>query len=219
MPGPSNTPKPMTFDASRNWFIAEGIPITPYDDAGNKNPYPLMKVTARDVVGDLLASTRIVLPVSDEMDCRGCHASGSRAGRATGCGLGLRPEPRAGLSPQRPPAPRRAAGVEPGLRVRRSRRPATTRPGSTPTVTVAATGDPLRDVPLLRGAPRERAARHSAAHPGDPLAPRRRDGPDERAAARRVHEPLGLLPLPSRLGRRSACAARWARRRRPTARC
>jgi cell division septation protein DedD len=77
MPGASNAPKPMTFDAARNWFIAEGIPITPYDDSGRKNTYPLMKVTARDASGAVLASTRIVLPVSDEMDCRGCHGSGS----------------------------------------------------------------------------------------------------------------------------------------------
>lgn len=77
MPGPANTPKAMTFQAAQNWFVAEGIPITPYDDAGLKNPYPLMKVTARDASGNVLASTRIVLPVSDEMDCRGCHGSGT----------------------------------------------------------------------------------------------------------------------------------------------
>ena len=31
-----------------NWFRAEGIPITPYDDAGRKNPYPLMRLIARN---------------------------------------------------------------------------------------------------------------------------------------------------------------------------
>ena len=36
-----------------------------------------MKVTARDSTGAALASTNIVLPVSDEMDCRACHASAS----------------------------------------------------------------------------------------------------------------------------------------------
>ena len=77
MPGAGNPPQPMTFDPSINWFIGEGIPITPYDDGGAKNPYPLMKVTARDASGSLLASTKIVLPVSDEMDCSACHASGS----------------------------------------------------------------------------------------------------------------------------------------------
>ena len=31
-----------------NWFRAEGIPITPYDDSGLKNPYPLMRLIARN---------------------------------------------------------------------------------------------------------------------------------------------------------------------------
>ena len=77
MPGSSNAPQSMSFDPSLKWYIAEGIPITPYDDAGRKNYYPMMKVTARNSAGAVLASTRIVLPVSDEMDCSLCHASGS----------------------------------------------------------------------------------------------------------------------------------------------
>jgi PKD repeat protein len=75
MPGPSNAPQPMVFDQALNWFIAEGIPITPFDNAGAKNFYPLMKVTATDGSGATLASTNIVLPVSDEMDCTACHSS------------------------------------------------------------------------------------------------------------------------------------------------
>jgi hypothetical protein len=77
MPGPSNQPQPMVFDPGFNWYVAEGIPITPYDDAGRKNYYPMMKVIAKDAAGAVLASTSIVLPVSDEMDCSSCHASGS----------------------------------------------------------------------------------------------------------------------------------------------
>ncbi len=77
MPGSSNQPQPMTFDGSLNWFAATGIPITPYDDAGNKNFYPMMRLTARNASGAVLATTDIVLPVSDEMDCRACHSSGS----------------------------------------------------------------------------------------------------------------------------------------------
>jgi hypothetical protein len=77
MPGAANQPQPMSFDSVAGWFIAEGIPITPYDDNGHKNPYPLMHLVARDGNGTLLASTDIVLPVSDEMDCSSCHASGS----------------------------------------------------------------------------------------------------------------------------------------------
>jgi len=85
MPGAANAPQPMTFDAARSLFAAEGIPITPYDDAHGKNPYPMMRVVVRDGSGALLASTNVVLPVSDEMDCRACHASGSgQAARPAG---------------------------------------------------------------------------------------------------------------------------------------
>lgn len=76
MPGPSNAPKAMKFEAAFNWFTGEGVPITPWDEAGKKNYYPMMRLVARDTAGKQLAKTDIVLPVSDELDCRGCHASG-----------------------------------------------------------------------------------------------------------------------------------------------
>ena len=79
MPGQSNQPQAMTFDATAAWFIAEGIPITPYDDAQRRNSYPLMRLTGRDAAGAVLATTDIVLPVSDEMNCQACHTSGSDA--------------------------------------------------------------------------------------------------------------------------------------------
>jgi len=78
MPGPSNQPQTMVFDAALNCFTAQGIPITPYDDLGRKNPFPMMRLVARDQAGQTVATTSIALPVSDEMDCRSCHASGSR---------------------------------------------------------------------------------------------------------------------------------------------
>ncbi len=79
MPGPLNSPQPMTFDATHDWFSAEGIPLLPYpDEAGSpKNPFPLMRLIARDTTGSVIASTDVVMPVSDEMDCISCHASGS----------------------------------------------------------------------------------------------------------------------------------------------
>jgi hypothetical protein len=77
MPGATNQPQPMAWDATMQWFIAEGIPITPYDDNHVKNTYPMMRLVARDSTGTVLATTSIVLPVSDEMDCQACHASGS----------------------------------------------------------------------------------------------------------------------------------------------
>jgi PKD repeat protein len=77
MPGPNNTPQGMLFDADLDWFYAYGVPITPYDDAGQKNPYPMMRLIARNSGGAAIATNDIVLPVSDEMDCRACHASGT----------------------------------------------------------------------------------------------------------------------------------------------
>lgn len=77
MPGLSNQPQAMAFDPARHQFTAQGIPITPYDDAGRTNHYPLLKLVARDGTGTILASTQIVVPTSDGMDCRSCHGSGS----------------------------------------------------------------------------------------------------------------------------------------------
>ncbi|MEW6676277.1 MAG: multiheme c-type cytochrome [Pseudomonadota bacterium] len=76
-PTASLTPAGMSFEQAAGMFKAEGIPITPVDDAGNKNFYPMVKVVAKDSTGKQLAQARVVLPVSDEMSCANCHASGS----------------------------------------------------------------------------------------------------------------------------------------------
>ncbi|MEN8162844.1 MAG: cytochrome C, partial [Acidobacteriota bacterium] len=77
MPGAGNAPQAMVWEAGHQWFTAEGVPITPFDDGFSKNFYPMMRLVARDGAGLVLATTDVVLPVSDEMDCRSCHASGS----------------------------------------------------------------------------------------------------------------------------------------------
>lgn len=77
MPGPANVPQPMAFEAASALFHAEGIPILPFDDSGHKRTYPLMRVVARTPAGAMLGATSAVLPVSDEMDCSLCHASGT----------------------------------------------------------------------------------------------------------------------------------------------
>ena len=79
MPGAANVPQSMDWDPAHSWFHAEGIPITPFDDKGNKNFYPMMRVIARDSLGNVLGQTDVVVPVSDEMDCRTCHQSGAGA--------------------------------------------------------------------------------------------------------------------------------------------
>jgi len=79
MPGAGNVPRPMRYDAAESWFTAEGIPITPKHDGGHRSAYPMFRLVARGGAGELLAETSIVLPVSDEMSCKSCHASGSSA--------------------------------------------------------------------------------------------------------------------------------------------
>jgi hypothetical protein len=76
MPGTNNTPKRMNYETNYGWFAAYGVPITPYDDLMRKNAYPMMRLSASNG-NTRVAMADIVLPVSDEMDCRLCHASGS----------------------------------------------------------------------------------------------------------------------------------------------
>ena len=79
MPGSMNTPRAMTFSTADNTWTATGIPLMPYADASAApypvNYFPMMQLTARDSLGNVLATTNIVLPVSDEMNCALCHAS------------------------------------------------------------------------------------------------------------------------------------------------
>jgi hypothetical protein len=89
MPGPMNIPQTNLFETLNepvhgvftpvNWWRAEGIPIFPYDDALQKNPYPMMRMIAHNAAYQPIATNDIVLPVSDEMDCRTCHGSGTQA--------------------------------------------------------------------------------------------------------------------------------------------
>ena len=58
-----------------NRYTAEGIPVSAVDDSGRSNPYPLMRVEARDQSGNVLASVDAVVPVASEADCAICHAS------------------------------------------------------------------------------------------------------------------------------------------------
>lgn len=76
-PTPSLTPHELDYNPTLGWWEAEGIPITPYDDKGAKNYYPMVKVVAKNMSGTVLATTKVVLPVSDEMTCKRCHATNS----------------------------------------------------------------------------------------------------------------------------------------------
>ena len=63
--------------ANMNWFAAEGIPLTTFDDAARVNPYPLMRVAAVSIgkKPQLLATVDTVAPISGEADCKNCHTS------------------------------------------------------------------------------------------------------------------------------------------------
>ncbi len=79
MPGAANTPQKMTFTTSDNTWTAVGIPMMPYADAPSApypvNYFPMMRLVAKNSLGTVLATSDIVLPVSDEMTCSVCHAS------------------------------------------------------------------------------------------------------------------------------------------------
>jgi hypothetical protein len=76
MPGTNHTPRAMAAEAVFNWLAAYGVPITPYDDEGKPNQYPMMRLRAK-MGAATVATADVVLPVSDEMDCKLCHLSGS----------------------------------------------------------------------------------------------------------------------------------------------
>lgn len=91
MPGAANTPQPFhgfvenfpffvdfSFGYTVNSFnryTAEGIPISAIDDLGRTNPFPLMRIEARDAAENVLAFVDTVVPVASEADCQICHAS------------------------------------------------------------------------------------------------------------------------------------------------
>ncbi len=74
-PMASYNPAPMTWNEAYNWYEATGIPVSPIDDNLNTNYFPLVKVTALDLSGQEIASSKAVLPISSEINCDTCHAS------------------------------------------------------------------------------------------------------------------------------------------------
>jgi len=62
-------------------FEATGIPALPYDDTMKWNPYQKAIVTLKDKNGKVIDTTEVVIPVSDEMHCEKCHASGGVAAK------------------------------------------------------------------------------------------------------------------------------------------
>lgn len=74
-PTASYSPALLAWSDMFNWYEATGIPITPIDDSQKTNYYPMIKVTASDISGKVIAGSTTVLPVSSEINCNTCHAS------------------------------------------------------------------------------------------------------------------------------------------------
>ena len=71
-----------------NWHEAAGIPMSAFDDFGRENPFPLVRVQARNASGTVLTTLDTVLPISGETSCSNCHADptdiqGSRSSTPT----------------------------------------------------------------------------------------------------------------------------------------
>ena len=74
-----------TFNPEYNAYIARGIPVSPYDDSGKPDPYPLFSLQLTDLAtGAVLAETKVNTPVSAENGCYRCH--GGTPNRGTGFG-------------------------------------------------------------------------------------------------------------------------------------
>lgn len=78
-------PQAMPWNTRAGLWAAEGIPITPQDDAGVTNTYPLLRVSARERAGGArLAALDVVVPVAQETDCRSCHRTGGLGSTRSG---------------------------------------------------------------------------------------------------------------------------------------
>ena len=68
-------------------FVAEGIPLTEFNDSDliNRYPYQLAQIVVTDSISAaVLAQATVVAPVSTEMHCDNCHFDGGVQGIATG---------------------------------------------------------------------------------------------------------------------------------------
>jgi hypothetical protein len=93
MPGPQNIARPLHWGSGPQWWEAAGIPITPINDQGRRQPYPMLRLTARNSTGGVLAHADVVVPVSSEMDCRSCHGSDTVVAAKPAAGWESNPDP------------------------------------------------------------------------------------------------------------------------------
>ena len=65
----------MQRDSKGLGYVATGIPVTPYDDDGTWDPYGAATITVKNSGGTVVATTKVVAPVSTEMTCSNCHGA------------------------------------------------------------------------------------------------------------------------------------------------
>jgi hypothetical protein len=65
---------PFGYTADVNLFEAAGVPIAAFDDFGQENPYPLVRVQA-EIANNPVASIDVVMPISGEAECQSCHSA------------------------------------------------------------------------------------------------------------------------------------------------
>lgn len=65
----------MKVDDNKLGFVAQGIPVTPYDDDGTWDPFGAATITVKDsATGNVLQTSNVVVPVSTELHCENCHS-------------------------------------------------------------------------------------------------------------------------------------------------
>lgn len=65
--------------AKTDYFVADGIPLTPVDDALAWNPYQVAEITVKNSTGTVVAQTQATVPTSDELNCGRCHGTNAFA--------------------------------------------------------------------------------------------------------------------------------------------
>jgi hypothetical protein len=65
--------------AKGDHFQANGIPVVPVGDDGVWNPYQQIAITVKNAQGTVVATTKAMVPTSDEINCAKCHGTGTVA--------------------------------------------------------------------------------------------------------------------------------------------
>jgi hypothetical protein len=81
-----------TMTVKADHFVAEGIPLTEYNDSAptTRHPFQLATIVAYDQATNTeLARTTTVAPVSSEMRCDNCHGNGKDPGGSQGTDLNI----------------------------------------------------------------------------------------------------------------------------------